>query len=241
VKSIAIILGFILLLASSAMADQVRVGYPGSTYGPYQTGSGGEFTLTPVTGWLDLSHYDAVARNAGGSSGSFQTFCLEGSELISGYNHTYNADINQNAVWGGIGPAGDPLSIGTGWLYSMFASNNWESDLKYNYPGLISRKADAGLLQNAIWWLEGEEGILYEAKKNKFMDAAVARFGSQDGAKADGGWLFGVYALNLTTANGGRVQDQVYFKGIPVPEAGSTLLFLAMAFVPLALSYRWWQ
>jgi hypothetical protein len=29
--------------------------------------------------------------------------------------------------------------------------------------------------------------------------------------------------------------------GTTVPETGSTLLFLGMAFVPIALSYRWWQ
>jgi hypothetical protein len=240
VKRMAIVLGLILVLASAAMAGQVQVGYPGSAYGPYQTNGGGEFTLTPLTGWLDISHYNAAASNAGGSSGSIQTFCLEGSELIGGYNSTYTADINRNADWGGIGPGGDPLSVGTGYLYSMFASNNWAPGLTYNYASLSDRKADASLLQNAIWWLEGEEDIAY-TESNKFMAAVVARFNSQDGAKEDGGWLFGVYALNLTTANGGRIQDQVYFKGTPVPEPGSTLLFLGMAFVPLALSYRWWQ
>jgi len=236
-KRALIVVGLVLLLASAALADQVQVGYPGSFYGPYQTGVGGEFTLTPLnpTGWLDLSNYASAARVGGG----FQTFCLEGSEFIGGYSSTYNASMNRNAVWGGIGPSGDPLSVGTGWLYSQFATSDWESGygLSYNYTSVSGRRADADLFQKAIWWLEGEESVSYNAS-NKFMAAVVARFGSRTAAKADGGWLYGVYALNLTTANGGRVQDQLYFSGIPVPDGGATIALLGLAIAGLGIMSR---
>jgi len=236
-KKIAITLGFIALLASVAMADQVRVGYPGAGYGPYQTGRGGEFTLTPLnpTGWLDLSYYGAGARNAG--TGSFQTFCLEGGENIYPYSATYDAVVQRNAVSGGIGPAGDPLSVGTGWLYSQFASGNWTTGLSYSYIGTSARRADADLFQKAIWWLEGEEGITYDAG-NKFMLAVVTQFGSEAAAAADGAWRYGVFALHLTSANGGPVQDQLYYSGVPVPESGATVMLLGFALAGLGFVSR---
>jgi len=219
------------------MADQVRVGYPGSGYGPYQTGIGGEFTLTPTnpTGWLDLSYYGAGARNARGSTGSFQTFCLEGGENIYPYNALYNAVVQRNAVGGGVGPAGDPLSVGTGWLYSQFASGNWVTGLSYEYTDLSGRRTDADLFQKAIWWLEGEEGITYSAG-NKYMLAVVSQFG--DGATADGAWHYGVYALHLTSLNGGPVQDQLYYSGVPVPDGGATVMLLGAAMAGLGFISR---
>jgi len=240
-KRMFVVFGLVLLLASAAMADQVRVGYPGSAYGPYQTGRGGEFTLTPVnpTSWLDLSHYGAGARDASGFTGSFQTFCLEGGEYIYPYSSTYDAVVQPNAVSGGMGPNGDPISVGAGWLYSQFASTNWVAGygLSYNYTSLSGRRIDADLFQKAIWWLEGEEGISYSAS-NKFMAAVVSRFGSEAGAKADGGLNYGVYALHLTTANGGPIQDQLYFKGVPVPDGGATVALLGFAIAGLGFISR---
>jgi len=234
-KKILIAFTFALLLVSAAMADQVQVGYPGSRYGAYQTGVGGEFTLTPVnpTNWLDLTHYGAGAMNVG-VAGSFQTFCLEGGEYIYP-NSIYNAVIQQNVVNGGVGPGGDPISKGTGWLYSQFASGNWESGLSYAYGA--GRGTDADLFQKAIWWLEGEEGITYTAS-NRFMSAVVNHFGSELAAQADGGSRFGVYALHLTTENGGPIQDQLYFSGIPVPDSGATIALLGLAVAGLGFVSR---
>jgi len=236
-KRAFIAVAFVSLLACAAMADQVRVGYPGSPYGAYQTGVGGEFTLTPVnpTKWLDLSHYGAGAKNVG-VDGSFQTFCTEGGEYIYPYSSTYNATVQPNAVSGGVGPNGDPISKGTGWLYSQFASGDWAPGLSYAYSG-SGRGADADLLQKAIWWLEGEEGITYAAS-NKFMLAVVNHFGSQLGAQADGGSRFGVYALHLTTESGGAVQDQLYFSGVPVPDSGATIALLGIAVAGLGIISR---
>jgi len=232
-KRVLIAFAFVLLLASAAMADQVRVGYPGSSYGAYQTGIGGEFTLTPMnpTGWLDLTHYGAGAKDVG-VAGSFQTFCVEGGEYIYPYSSTYDAVVQQYA---GVGSNADPISKGTGWLYSQFASSNWESGLSYAYGA--GRGSDADLLQKAIWWLEGEEGIAY-TDANKYMAAVVSHFGSQSGAQADGGARFGVYALHLTSANGGPVQDQLYFSGVPVSDSGATIALLGLAIAGLGIVSR---
>lgn len=221
----AAVLGLCLAAAVSASANQVQVGYPGSSYGPYQSGSGGEFTINVINpnGWLDLSGYAPTVTSGIGVAGTFQTFCLEGNENIGGYANTYNAVVNQNAVWGNVGPVGDPLSVGTGWLYSQFAQGTLSG---YAFGGTVAqRKASALNLQNTFWWLEGESGIVYNAG-NPFMLAVVTQFGTQAAAKVDGAWNYGVYALNLTTANGGRVQDQLYYR---VPDGGTTVMLLGLA------------
>jgi hypothetical protein len=50
-------------------------------------------------------------------------------------------------------------------------------------------------------------------------------------------------AANDGETKTGQVKGQFYghITPAPVPESGSTLFFLGMAFVPIALSYRWWQ
>ena len=224
-KRIAIVLLLIGAMAAPAVAGQIQVGYSGSTYGPYSTGSGGEFTFNPINpaGWLNVDSYGAYARDYG-VTGTFQTFCLEGKENLSGYPYTYDAKLNFKAVEGGVGPAGDTLSVGTGWLYKQFATNIWEAGLSYGYTS--GRLADALLLQYAIWWLEDEKGVSYNAL-NPYMKGAVDKFGSEAAAKVDGAWDYGVYAVNMwTTDNAGvvtNIQDGIFYT---VPDGGTTLMLL---------------
>jgi hypothetical protein len=241
----------VLALAPSAMAApiQVQVGYklPGGTvssYGPYQTGVGGEFTLNVVQG-LDTSQYAAQVSNIAGVAGTFQTFCIEGMEVIYPYPATYNGALSDTAMFGGVKPdgVGDPISKGTGWLYTQFATASWENGLTYHYTdsnrsGFVGSSAD--LLQKAIWWLEGEENIAYNAN-NLFMKAVVDKFGSQAAAMADNGGQFSVYALNLwgtgatDTLQNSRVQDQLYYH---VPDGGGTLMLLGGALMGLGVLRR---
>ena len=133
--------------------------------------------------------------------------------------------INNNAVQGGTGNnTGDPLSVGTGWLYSQFASGT----LGYNY-GAANRTTSANALQTAIWWLEGEVG---GDANSTYSLAAVAHFGSAAAAMADGGWNYGVHALNLTE-NGERRQDVLYYT---VPDGGTTLMLLGLGLSGLAFA-----
>ncbi|MDP2324920.1 MAG: VPDSG-CTERM sorting domain-containing protein [Gammaproteobacteria bacterium] len=233
IKQIGLVSSFVAAAAGTAVAGQIQVGYSGSSYGPYQTGQGGEFTYNPLTGWLDVSGYGPNTKNIG-VAGTFQTFCLEGNETLNGYNATYTAAMNKNAMDGGVVGLGDPLSVGTGWLYKQFASQVWEGSLSYNY-GAGGRLTSANALQQAIWWLEGEKSVAYDLG-NIYMAAAVGKFITQAGAKVDGAWNYGVYALNMTTANGGLAQDGLYY--VRTPDGGFTLLMLGTGLFGLALARR---
>ena len=104
----------------------------------YSWGNGGEFTA--VTSGL----------------GTFQTFCIEYNEEF-GPGGLYNYNQNSGAVAGGVnlgtlhtdpntGLSMDNISIGTAYLYSQFRNGGL---------GTLTA-AQAGQLQNAIWYLENE-------------------------------------------------------------------------------------
>jgi hypothetical protein len=116
--------------------------------GPWQSGSGGEFTVT-VTG----------AGIAGQPVGAmFQSFCVEKNEYLS-FGTTYYVKVNDKAVGGGVGGGSpDPLDARTAWLYNEFldstlAGYDFENDD-------IGRNTSAGALQTAIWYIEQEIGSI---------------------------------------------------------------------------------
>jgi hypothetical protein len=222
--------------ALSASALQIQIGYSGSEYGPYKTGHGGEFTLSPTgSDALDTSYYFAGAKDFG-VSGSIQSFCLEYSEKIYGYPSVYDVAINDYANEGGVSGGTDPLSQGTGWLVKQFATGVWEGSLSYNYGA--GRTASAALLQEAIWMLEEEAGWNYNAL-NVYALAAFTEFGDWDTAKGGFASDYGVKALNLTRVTDGEFrQDQVFYTGKSVPDGGVTVALLGMAMVGLAAMRR---
>jgi len=154
----------------------------------------------------------------------FQTFCLEYSEPFTP-GTTYNVSISQNAMFGGNAPLGDPISIGTAWLYSQFAAGKLDdyTTPKYNYTYGSNRETESGLLQQAIWWLEGETGGV----KTSFITLAEGILHLNDTTiKLNSNGAYGVYAMNLGTP--GMVQDQLV---IIVPEA-STLIAGTILLLP---------
>jgi len=208
------VLSVFLTLTTMAMASQVTFI---NGYGPYQTGLGGEFTLAPSAdlSWV-LGNYVPGKSSLAGTA-TFQTFCLEVGEHVYA-NGTYNAAINTNAITGGVGLAGDPISIGTAYLYSEFAKGTL---VNYAFNGTeAEREASAALLQNAIWYLEGEGGAA-----NSYYNLVNNKFGN---AFADNNGAYNVAVLNLTDANGGFAQDVLV--ATPIPTAlwllGSGLLGL---------------
>lgn len=236
-----LILGLILV-AVPAMSynGQVKT-VGGSGYGPYQTGLGGEFTLgvlSPDLLWiLDNGYVPGLSKNVAGITNSFQTFCLEGSEHIYS-NTTYNVVLSDKAIYGGVGASGDPISLGTAWLYRLFATGGLDSyGYDYTNPGRSSSAgglpASAGELQDAIWWLEGEQGIVYTAA-NSFMLAVVNEFGSELAAKKDASGAYGVGVLNMYSLDGNRRQDQlVLTAAVPEPPV---LLLLGICLAGLAMA-----
>ena len=186
------------LASTTAFADTLTMSLAPNRDSSY---GGGAFIATVNNGPL------------GGSV--FYTFCLEYSEHFSP-GPTYNYVINSKAVNGGVGPEGDPISLGAAYLYSQYLDDpnhaNWTAQQQRN-------------LQEAIWFLEDENG----GQNNSLIAAAQAALGVDLGnLKANANGAYGVVALNLTDSNGNLVQDQM----ARVPEAGATLL-LSMSLVGL--------
>jgi hypothetical protein len=214
----------------------------------YSQGVGGEFRavgnnpgLDGIINWsaysTSMSTKGTVSAVTDGSSWGyvsgingdlyFQTFCIEYNEEFTPGN-SYSAAISQRAMYGSEPPNGDPISIGTSWLYSRFAAGTLSG---YNYISGTGRENSAGALQDAIWWLEDENGGV----RNSFIDTAeTALYGAghtggiyDTELKGNANGAYGVYALNLGLP--GQVQDQLV---IAVPET-STMVVGALLLLPL--------
>lgn len=212
-KKLFLVSSFLMLLviASAAMAGTVTV----NRYDGYYTGEGGEFTLSGEAGILYAGNYASTVRNIGGTP-SFQSFCVETNEDVG--SRTYDFVPNTGAVNGGeSGGNPDPVSIGTAWLYYQFSQGVLEG---YDYVPGSGRETSAGLLQNTIWWLEGEWHS--GGSTNIFSTLVTQKFGAN--ATADNGGSYGYYpvgVLNLTRNIDGVAfnrQDQlVTFSAVPEP------------------------
>jgi hypothetical protein len=192
----------------------------------YQNGNGGEFNA--VTTGL----------------GDFATFCIEAQEHIGQPpSGPYTYTINTGAVTGDLGTdALDPhtglpmdnISLGTAWLYSQFRAGTLTLDSGIGSYFDANRLAQAGELQNAIWYFDDEGGQNngYVALAEIVLDKTEAQI------KADSNGAYGVVALNLFDANGNRAQDQlaIMSESIPVVPEPSTLALIALGMGALGLA-----
>lgn len=250
---IKIAVGAVLLSAIGApvaMATNIQVGYSGAGYGPWQTGQGGEFTLTPY----DVNPNTPVSQISGrsldyslttssqGIAGSFQTFCIEENEYIYPYGYSGRTvavgTLSDTAQFGGIGGTkvtvngvtSDALSIGTAWLYKQFAEGKL---VGYSYS-VNGRLTSADQLQRALWWLEGEA----VDPNNIFSQAVVANFGSVGAAMADNNGAIGVKVLNLKYYNANGTFEAGQDQLVSVPDGGTTCAFLGIALAGMGLIRR---
>jgi len=177
----------------------------------YYSGNGGELTIAPSAdlSWV-LNLYDPKTRG----DNDFQSFCMEGTEIVQ-LGPVYNAVLNDRAVYGGVGPEGDPLSIGTAWLYHEFQLGRLEG---YDYIPGDGRSASAGALQDTIWWLEGE--FADPGAGNIFRDNVIGMFGNAAAAMLDNNNAYPVAVLNLYDVTGNLAQDVL----VCVPAPGAFLL-----------------
>jgi hypothetical protein len=215
-----------LLGALSSSASALTLTMTASPYGNGNGLHGGEYTATSAT--LSNAGYSPLVT-AGLATGAIQTFCLEYGEHFSfGSSYSYSIGTAATLGSGGAVNGADPISNGTAWLYSQFATGTLAN---YNYSG-AGRAASASELQLAFWFLEDETPLIsgygsYNPNSNIFLSAAISQFGSVANAKADASNLFGVSVLNLTTGNTHN-QSQLYYSGggnIPsTPDSGSTLV-----------------
>jgi hypothetical protein len=231
--AVFVILGLIVFSIPMAKATSYTIYID---YGNYSYDNGGEFRVKPDANldWV-LNLYSPETKNQG-VSGTFQTFCVEHNEYFSPFN-TYDVTLNDRAMYGGGGTSGDPLSIGSAWLYHEFQnSGNFDGYATYNYSD-PNRSDYAGssadLLQQALWMLE-DEPVTFDSS-NIFIKAVIKKFGSLSNAKADqANNEYGVMVMNLyDTTTGARAQDQL----VCVPDA-SIMWLLGPAFIMLGLFGR---
>jgi hypothetical protein len=205
----------------------------------------------------------------------FQTFCVQTqvdfSPASSGYNnHTpYNFSTSLASVdyVNGVTKSTDvnQLTVGAAWLYEQFATGGLMNNYGYASSG-SARTTDAGLLQAALWALEGGQtysgyanpttanNIFYADALTQFKGSyALGSPGDINNANAPvtpaNYSTYDVEILNLTSGSGNSLnsaQNQlIYLGGVtgngggtPVPDYGATLALLALSLGGLAVFGR---
>lgn len=227
----------IAALAPAVLADTVVL-----SQGPYSFSDGGEFTATTTPTITSLSLYSPYTSTAT----SFQTFCVQDSTDFQPGN-TYSYTVSSISLGGPGYPGGSatvgnpnsyPLSEGTAFLYSEFARGLLPG---YDFSnGLGLRQTDAGLLQAAIWLLQGGQvdgSYPNGGVGNPYYDFASGVLGGALTANATAATDFGVQIMNLSSIPADpnkNYQNQL----ILVPDSSSTLILLGAALSSLAVYRR---
>mgnify|MGYP006304302867 CR=1 FL=1 len=176
------------------------------------SGPGGEFLVTPVSGW------SFTPTSLNGSDG-FESFCLEYNEYIRFNSVEYKVEFSDSAVKGGVGgqvPPGsntDPLDSRTAYLYDKFITGQLTG---YDYGG-PDREASADALQNVIWYLEDEKGMSWTTDDGSLEDQFYSDAQTNAGSGIGSVRVMNVYQVNVE----GKIinaQDQLV-RVIPAPGA----------------------
>jgi hypothetical protein len=186
---------------------------------------GGEFSAV-TTGQNFTKNYSSKAIVNGG----FETFCVETTvPFTSGQPYTYTLS-SQDSL-------GRSLSKGAAFLYYEFAKGILAG---YNYANAVnmpSRATDAGLLQAAIWWFQGEQTYagfaIPTSINNPFYALAVTTLGSLANALSANNGLYSVEIIQLTDSSGKAAQNQLVLCG--VPDGGVTVALLGASLASLFL------
>jgi len=146
----------VVALAAVALASTAMAAYEGQVrieQGNWQTGTGGEFRVVPLSGFAGLTGLPGD-QNAT----TFQTFCIQTGEQIR-FNGLYDYNKNVVTVAGNV-----PLSPQVAYLYTQFRYGTLDATAygaanPYRFAGTnAERQADAGQLQQALWFLMGQGG-----------------------------------------------------------------------------------
>jgi hypothetical protein len=199
-------LGLGLLLAEpAARADTIVL-----NQNAYSFQGGGEFTANTASQSF-VANYAPVAILNGG----FETFCVQRSVY-------YHPGATYTFTLGDADSQGRPLTAGAAFLYSQFGAGALAG---YDYFDAAARKIDAGDLQAAFWYLQGNQsgGSGYPAggTGNPFYDLAVATLGSSQVVAPNNG-QYQVQILQLwDTANQPCQNQLVLNPPAQVPEPSS--------------------
>lgn len=224
-----------MTLIPSAWGNQISTL---SSWGPYQTGEGGEVTMKLGSGMTSYAQYynSSTLNQMSGTSQqpNIQTFCAEYPEHIWA-NTTYDVDLSNQSKF-----VGHQLTVGAAYLYYNFAGGSLAG---YNYSGTTdSRRTSADLLQRAIWYFMGDLPVdssnpfLKLAQNNGYgslTDYNNGRFGVQ---------VINIWALGHLNESGYERQDflirvsnsQPSSQGPAVPDGGTTLGLLGIAVAGLS-------
>ncbi|MBZ5499133.1 MAG: hypothetical protein LAP85_22265 [Acidobacteriia bacterium] len=219
---VALLVGIALTPALMAGPLQVTT-IGGAGYGPFQTGTGGEFTFSPSANFLwvlNKGYVDGVTKNLPGLPNTFQTFCVEEAEFVYP-NTTFDVTISNKSIFTNVS-----LTLGAAWLYHQFQTGQLAN---YDYTNRPAAQIQA--LQTAIWYFMGVAPD--PGAGNVFRNLGIA----------NGGFALNttipVAVLNLwapgqvgTTA--GARQDML----VCVPDGGLTLMLLGIGVGSLALISR---
>lgn len=210
-------------------------GFAGSIYldrvSGYYYGDGGEFNISPVN--CTAFDQSVTAVNRLGNVG-YESFCMQVNEDVT-VPGTYSAWQSQNT------DDGVALSVGVAYLYSEFVSQDLaNTSAGYDYTPGAGRGQSAWALQNAIWYLQGENDASHtsgdEATIGKaYLDLVATQFGdlatAQQAATTYGN-TYGVSILNLYIGN------KNYQSQLTVPDGGATAMLLGMALAACGLISR---
>lgn len=195
------LLGFGLLLGGNASADPVAVG----DIVQLRLTNGDGSTIAR------FSNGGPFRMDLPGTASDFLTFCLEADEYFTPGENLLVGAISTQAQAGGINTnSGDPISGMTAFLYSRFRAG----DAAYS---------NGALLQEAIWYLEGERTTRGAAA------ASLISLAQSDMAALDWGMN---YLGNVRVANLYRganyatfAQDMLVTTSVPEP---ATLLLMGL-------------
>jgi len=217
-----------MFLAAGAISPAVMANSIVLTQTEYYFADGGEFTaLTAPASFAQF--YAPSTRVAMGSQTGFQTFCVE-ADVYFWPGVTYDYTL------GNVDSQGRLLTEGAAYLYSQFAQGVL-SGYDFNNNGAVSRSQDAGLLQSAIWYLQGGQSgggsFGFGGAGNPFYDLAATALGVNVGTAASPD-QFGVQIMELRDSSQNAYQNQLVYSGDPVPDHGTTLWLLAVSLAGLA-------
>lgn len=269
-----------LALSSQARANNEVYLEAGNVYGsnPFGNSDGGEFTALTNAGIpsgyaaaATYSYSGSLSGNTTGATSGFETFCVENSTYFvvdTTYNYSVSSDIQvptpiAGGYEGDTGYTDVALSAGVAWLYQQFATGSlagYDYDLTNTSADAATRNTDAGLLQQAIWDLQGASGspdadpgtpalttlAQVAALDNPYLTLVVDTIGlsaATSGQTSAG--EYGVYVMNLysgtnDSSTGAQVyQNQLIYEGpSSVPDSGATAMLLGIGLVLLVASQR---
>jgi hypothetical protein len=230
-----------LLSAACLLAMAVNLAQADNfTINMRSTADPGGYWFDPLTDTVE-ARVSALYSSEVRSNGWFRTMCVETNEyFVSG--KTYNASVTgSTAMNGGTNvtgsSSGDPISVGTAYLYKEFALGNLD-----NLSGINNYATLGAALQRTVWALEGEAGYSIDSTlqwllKLHFGDADYrANYQGNEVQVMNLTKYVGTNGDTLGSSYGTKRQDQLVLWR--VPDGGMTLALLGLGLTLVGLVRR---